>query len=257
MIDSHAHLAMFPAAERHEVLARARAAGVGAVLAPATGPEDLDEVLRLVEEIPGTVFGALGFHPHEARHLDQGWKRRLEAGLEREGIVAIGEIGLDYHYDHSPREDQRAALAWQLGLARERTLPVVLHQREAWQDFLADLDAGGGVRGVAHSFTESADGTAAVIARGLFVGISGMITFPRADNVRDAALATPEDMLLVETDSPYLAPVPWRGRRNEPAFVRFVAEAAARVRGVELATIERATDAAFAALFLAARVSSG
>jgi TatD DNase family protein len=249
MIDSHAHLAMFPAAERSEVLARAHAAGVHTVLAPATGPEDFDEVLRLVEESPGVV-GALGFHPHEARHLDEGWKRRLETDLERPGIVAVGEIGLDYHYDHSARADQRAALTWQLALARERSLPVVLHQREAWPDFVAALDAAAGVRGVAHSFTEGAEGVAAMVRRGLCVGISGMVTFARADNVRAAAAAAPQSSLLMETDSPFLAPVPWRGRRNEPAYVRHVADAVARVRVVEPAVIEQATDTTFAALFL-------
>ncbi len=250
MIDSHAHLAMFPEDERSAALERAAEAGVDVVLVPATGREDLDLVAELAGTHEGRIFGAIGFHPHEAASCDAAARRRVERLLETSGVVAVGEIGLDYHYEHSPREDQRKALAWHLGLARERRLPVVLHHREAWPDFLAALDAAPGVRGVAHSFTEGGAGVADMTARGLFVGISGMVTFPRAENVRDAAKAVPAGRLLVETDSPYLAPVPHRGKRNEPAYVRVVAAAVARVRGVESAIIEAETDAAFRELFL-------
>jgi TatD DNase family protein len=250
VIDSHAHLAMFDEAERDDVLARAAAAGVRAVLVPATGPGDLDEVAALGERWPGRVVTAVGIHPHEARLLDDEAKRRLARAIGRAGVVAIGEIGLDYHYDHSPREDQARAFAWQLGLARERGLPVVLHHREAWDDFLRLLDGCGGVRGVAHSFTEGEAGARLVVARGLYVGISGMVTFPKGDNVRAAARAVPADRLLVETDSPYLAPVPHRGRRNEPAWVSLVAAAVAQARGVAPEQIERESDEAFADLFL-------
>jgi TatD DNase family protein len=249
VIDSHAHLSMFAPEERAAVLARAAAAGVRRVLAPATGPEDLDAVAGLACEHPGTVVVALGVHPHEARLLDDATKARLQRLLAGPGVVAVGEIGLDYHYDLSPREDQRRALAWQLGLARSLGLPVVLHHREAWDDFLAALDAVPGVRGVAHSFTEGAAGAAEMVRRGLHVGISGMVTFPRGDNIREAARAVPADRLLVETDSPYLAPVPHRGRRNEPAFVPLVAARVAALRAVEAAAVEASADAAFAALF--------
>jgi TatD DNase family protein len=253
VIDSHAHLAMFPEPERDAALERAAEAGVQVVLVPATGREDLDVVAELAGLHEGRVFAAVGFHPHEATKCDAAWKRRVERLLEAPGVVAVGEIGLDYHYDFSPREDQLQVLAWQLGLAAERGLPVVLHHREAWQDFLAAIDGVPGVRGVAHSFTEGEAGVAEVARRGLFVGISGMVTFPRGDNVREAAAAVPAGRLLVETDSPYLAPVPHRGKRNEPAYVRLVAAEVARVRKVELAALEAETDAAFRALFLAAR----
>jgi TatD DNase family protein len=241
---------MFADEERGEVLARAAEAGVRLVLVPATGPGDLEPVAELPAQHPERVVAAVGVHPHEASALDDGCKRRLERALGRPGVVAVGEIGLDYHYDHSPREDQRGALAWQLALARERGLPVVLHQREAWEDFLAALDLVRGVSGVAHSFTAGAEGARAMVDRGLHVGISGMVTFPRGDNVRAAAAAVPAERLLVETDSPYLAPVPHRGTRNEPANVTLVAEAVARVRAVSLADLERSTDEAFARLFL-------
>ena len=250
MIDSHAHLAMFDRAERRGVLGRAADAGVTRVLAPATGPQDLDEVLGLVDQWSEQVVVAIGFHPHAASALDATWKRRLEVALDREGVAAVGEIGLDYHYLNSPAEDQRRAFTWQLALARERGIPVVLHLREAWEDFLAALDAVPGVPGVAHSFTEGAVGAEEMARRGLHLGISGMVTFPRAENIREAAKAVPAGRLLAETDSPYLAPVPHRGSRNEPRHVRLVAEAIAAVRGVEFEQLERETDAAFAALFL-------
>jgi TatD DNase family protein len=249
VIDSHAHLAMFDEGERDEVLARAVAAGVRTVLVPATGPGDLDEVAGLGERWPGRVVTAVGIHPHEARLLDDEAKRRLARAIGRAGVVAVGEIGLDYHYDHSPREDQARAFAWQLGLARESGLPVVLHHREAWDDFLRLLDEAGPVPGVAHSFTGGEEGAREVLARGLHVGISGMVTFPKGENIRAAARAVPAGRLLVETDSPYLAPVPHRGRRNEPAWVTLVAAAVAHARGVAPEKLERETDAAFEALF--------
>ena len=250
MIDSHAHLTMFAPEERRAVLERAAEAGVRTVLVPATGREDLDAVAEMAGLGEGRTPGAVGFHPHEASNCDAAWKRRVEALADSPGVVAIGEVGLDYHYDLSPREDQRRVLAWHLGLARERGLPVILHHREAWQDFLAALDAVPGVRGVAHSFTEGADGVAEMTRRGLFVGISGMVTFPKGENIRAAARAVPAGRLLVETDSPYLAPVPHRGKRNEPAFVRLVLETVAGVREVDAADLERETDAAFNQLFL-------
>ena len=251
MIDSHAHLAMLPQEQRGAVLERAREAGVRTVLVPATGRDDLDAVAELAGSDERRTPGAVGFHPHEASACDAAWKARVERLLSSPGIVAVGEIGLDYHYDLSPREDQRRVFAWHLGLARERRLPVVLHHREAWDDFLAALDAVPGVRGVAHSFTESAAGVAEVTRRGLFVGISGMVTFPKGDNIRAAARAVPAGRLLLETDTPYLAPVPHRGKPNEPAFVRLVLAEVARVRGVDPAELERQTDAAFEELFLA------
>lgn len=250
MIDSHAHLTMIDPGELPAVLARASAAGITDVLVPATSPEDLEPVAELRVGSPVGLHKALGIHPHEARHLDDALKARLERHLGGADVVAVGEIGLDYHYDLSPREDQRAAFCWQLDLARERGLPVVLHHREAWEDFLAILDEHPGLPGVAHSFTEGAAGAAEMMARGLLIGISGMVTFPRGDNIRDAARAALPGRLLVETDAPYLAPVPHRGTRNEPAFVRHVAEAVAKVRGVPLPDLERDTDAAFRTLFL-------
>lgn len=240
---------MLPESEWAAVLERAAVVGVRRVLLPATGPGDLGAVLRCVASFPHRLVAAVGCHPHDARLLDDATKHRLEQAVGHEGVVAVGEIGLDYHYDLSPREDQRRALAWQLDLARAAGLPVVLHHREAWEDFLADLDACPGLPGVAHSFTQGAAGATEMIARGLCVGISGMVTFPGAENVREAARSMPTGQLLVETDSPYLAPVPYRGRPNEPAWVRHVAERVAAVRGVTVEQLETETDAAFARVF--------
>ncbi len=249
MIDSHAHVAMFDPHEVAHVLDRAATAGVRRILAPATGPEDLERTLALAEEWAARVVVALGCHPHRASALDGSLKRRLEGLLARPGVVAVGEIGLDYHYDHSPREDQRRALAWQLALAREVGLPVVLHEREAWADLLAALDACEGVGGVAHCFTEGGAAALEMVQRGLAVGVTGMVTFPSAEAVRDVVRAVPLDSLLLETDSPYLAPVPYRGRRNEPALLPLVAEAVAAVAGKLVAEIEAATDAVFVRIF--------
>jgi len=249
MIDSHAHLSMFPPGERAGILKRAREAGVTTVLVPATGREDLEVVAALPQEHEEVVV-AVGFHPHQASELDAISKRQLERALARPGVVAVGEIGLDFHYMYSPLEDQLAAFAWQLGLARERGLPVVLHHREAWEEFLRVLDRAAPVRGVAHSFTEGAEGVGEMVARGLVVGISGMVTFPRADNVRAAACAIPSGFLLVETDAPFLSPAPHRGKPNEPARVRLVAQEVARLRGQAPEELERETDATFAALFV-------
>ncbi len=252
MIDSHAHLSLFAPGERSGILKRARDAGVTAVLAPSTGRDDL-EVVAALPQTHGGVVVALGIHPHQASELDATSKRLLEHALSQPGVVAIGEIGLDFHYMHSPVEDQLAAFAWQLGLARERGLPVVLHHRDAWEEFLRVLDRATPVQGVAHSFTEGAEGVREVVSRGLAVGISGMVTFPRAKNVHAAAIAAPAGSLLVETDSPFLSPVPHRGRTNEPARVRLVAQEVARLRGQSIEELEAATDAVFADLFAAPR----
>ncbi len=249
MIDSHAHLAMFPDQEVEGVMRRAEEAGVERILAPATGPGDLERTLSVRDRWPERVVAAVGCHPHEARALDAALKRRLEGLVGREGIVAIGEIGLDYHYEIAPREDQRRALEWQLALAEETGLPVVLHEREAWPDFLAALAAHEGLQGVAHCFTAGVEAAREVAARGFAVGVSGMVTFPKAEAVGAVAAALPLHQLLLETDSPYLAPVPRRGQRNEPAFVRLVAEAVARRRGASLAEVAAETSRTFSRLF--------
>ena len=222
-IDSHAHLTMFEPDEIPEILERAEKRGVGGVLTPATGRDDLDLTVALAGEYPGKVVAAAGVHPHEADSLDAVLKRDVERACSSTGVVAVGEIGLDYHYLNSPREDQLAAFAWQLDLAAELDLPVVVHNRESWSDLEGLLSQRQGrVRGVCHSFAEGPDEALRVLKMGLFLGISGMVTFKRADNIREMVAVLDPEKVLVETDSPFLAPAPHRGHRNEPSFVPLV-----------------------------------
>ena len=224
-IDSHAHLSMFEKEEMSAVLERAAKRGVGGVLTPATGRDDLEASLALAEEWPGRVVAAAGVHPHEADSLDASLKRKIEQGCTQPGVIAVGEIGLDYHYLNSPREDQLAAFAWQLDLAIERDLPVVVHNRESWSDLESALgERVGRVRGVCHSFAEGPGEARRVLEMGLYVGISGMVTFKTADNIREMVAVLEPNRVLVETDSPFLAPVPHRGQRNEPSYVPLVGE---------------------------------
>jgi len=234
-IDSHAHLNLYEDGEVDGILSRAAEAGVSRIIVPSTGPDDFERTLHLGRQYPDRVHTALGVHPHEASSFDAETGRRLEKGLEELGVVAVGEIGLDYHYMNSPREDQIAVLERQLDLAMERNLPVILHNRESWEDMEEMLKRREGrLRGVCHSFTESPDRVGFVEAMGLYVGVSGMVTFKQAENIREMAAAISPERLLVETDSPFLAPVPHRGRKNEPALVRLVGERLAGVMGMDV-----------------------
>ncbi len=249
-VDSHAHLTMFAPEETGEVLARACAAGVRGVLVPATNGDDLERAASLAVDHPGAVVAAAGVHPHDAASLDDGLKRRVEEALADPGAVAVGEIGLDYHYMSSPREDQLRALAWQLDLAIAADRPVVLHNRESWDDLEAALvERAGRLRGVCHSFAEGAEAAVRVVELGLFVGFSGMVTFKNAATIREAAAAVPPSRILVETDAPYLAPVPHRGRRNEPAFVIHTAAVIAGLHDLEACDLAEATSGNFRRLF--------
>ena len=239
-IDSHAHLNLFEEDEVAAVLDRASEAGVEQVVVPSTGPQDFEKTLKIRREYPERVHVALGVHPHEASSMGDETGRLLEKGLESEGVVALGEIGLDYHYMHSPREEQMAAFRRQLDMAIERNLPVIIHNRESWEDLEIILkEREGRLRGVCHSFTEAPERVAVVEAMGLCVGVSGMVSFKQAENIREMAAAISRNRILVETDSPFLAPVPHRGKRNEPAFVRCVGEKMAEVLGLEVDEMAR------------------
>jgi TatD DNase family protein len=249
-IDSHAHLTMFEPDEVQDVLERAVESGVGGVLVPATNSEDLERTADLAAASPGRLVGAAGVHPHDASSLDGVLKRRVEEALSRDVIVAVGELGLDYHYMNSPREDQLRALEWQLDLALEFDLPVVIHNRDSWIDLERLLAARAGrLRGVCHSFTEGPEEALRVVALGLLVGISGMVTFKKADNIRRMVAALGPDDVMVETDSPFLAPMPHRGRRNEPAYVVHVGRRLAEEWEAEPSVLAAATTANFRRLF--------
>jgi TatD DNase family protein len=235
-IDNHCHLDPGTAAE---TLADARAAGVRAVIDVGT------DVVRSLQAVATAtahdgVWATAGVHPHDA----SGGLHGIAELLEHPKVVAVGEAGLDYHYDHSPRPVQRDVFAAQIALANERAMPLVIHTREAWDDTFAALDAEGvPERLVFHCFTGGPDEAAACLERGAFVSFSGIVTFKNADDVRAAARLVPFERMLVETDAPYLAPVPHRGRPNRPAFVPLVGAAIAALKGVDLEAVASRTTA--------------
>lgn len=239
-------------ADRAEAVRRAFAAGVVAILCPAdlTRTASLAAIAALAEEFP-TVMAAAGVHAHQAKDFSADHVRELKALAARRAIRAVGEIGLDYHYDLSPPEIQREVLRRQLGLATEASLPVILHSRLAGPDIVAAIDGerfrGGGIL---HCFTEDWATGQAMIDRGFFISFSGILTFPKAGALREVAARVPLDRLLVETDSPFLAPVPYRGsgRRCEPAYVVETARVLAGIRGLSLEDLAEATTRNFANL---------
>jgi len=253
LVDSHAHLDMpeFDA-DRAETVRRAFAAGIIAVLCPAdlTRAASLPAIAALAEEFP-TVLAAAGVHAHQAKDLSAGHLDEIERLAARGAIRAVGEIGLDYHYDFSPAGAQREALRAQLAVAAKTGLPVIIHSRLAGADIIAAID---GERfengGILHCFTEDWETARALIGRGFYVSFSGILTFPGAGALREVAAQIPLDRLLVETDSPYLAPVPYRGpgRRNEPAFVVETARVLAALRGLSFEALAEVTTRNFAAL---------
>ncbi|HEV2860125.1 MAG TPA: TatD family hydrolase [Pyrinomonadaceae bacterium] len=254
-VDSHAHIdgEEFDA-DRDEVVGRARAAGVRAMLNVGTGDPhsgNLERAVRVAESYEG-VYAAVGVHPHDAKLYDDEAERRLLHLTQPGGrVVAWGEIGLDYHYDHSPRDVQREVFARQLRLAREAGLPVVIHSREADEETVEILrrELGTSGRGVLHCFGGGPRMAEAALELGFYISFAGNVTFKKADALREVALTVPADRLLVETDCPYMAPVPLRGRRNEPAFVVETARLLASLRGVEAEELGRTTSENFCRLF--------
>ncbi|GMU65804.1 MAG: TatD family hydrolase [Acidobacteriota bacterium] len=248
LIDSHCHLQHFELPERREVVARARERGVGGFLVPAVRLSEADDLLSFCESEPD-VWCALGVHPHDASSWEAGDDRRLRELLSHPKAVAVGECGLDFFYDHAPRDVQERVFRVQIELALELDLPVVVHNRDSNEKMLEVLGdpTYRGLRADLHSFAGGLD--MARRALGLEVdcwfGVSGMVTFPKADNVREVLPLIPVDRLLVETDTPYLAPVPYRGQRNEPAYVVEVAERVAGELGTSLQEIGRSSSSSF------------
>jgi TatD DNase family protein len=252
LVDSHCHIDMpqFDP-DRDAVVARAREAGLVEMLVVGGVDEEGGHrrALQVAESygLPATA----GVHPHEARLADEAAYDELR-GLAREGrLVAIGEIGLDFHYDHSPRPAQREAFRRQVRLAREVGLPVVVHTREADEETASVLEEEGAAEagGVIHCFTGGPELARRALALGFFISFSGIVTFPRAEVIQQVARDVPEDRLLVETDAPFLAPPPHRGRRNEPAFVVEVARRLAELRGTTVEAVGAAALRNHAHLF--------
>ncbi len=237
------------AAGRDARLLRARRPLSTGFVVPATDVKNAPDAIAVAGE-HDDVWCAVGFHPHEAKYCDDAAFAEVSRLARQERVVAIGECGLDYHYDHSPRDVQREVFARHLALARETQKPVIIHNRESTDDLLEMLSrAGEGVRCILHSFTESADVAKKLVDRGAFISFSGIATFRTAQSIRDAAAIVPHDRALIETDTPYLAPVPYRGRENEPAFVVKIAEVLAGVWQVPIERVAEQTTANFESVF--------
>ena len=255
LVDSHAHLeADAFEADRQAVIDRAAEAGVEAIVTCGADLSSSEAAVALAES-QAIVWAAVGVHPHEARRawvsgadessgcIDEAVIASIAALARHSRVVAIGEIGLDYYYDLSPRPVQQAVLERQLALAAEQGLPVILHSRESDDDLRAIVDAAGPISGVWHCFLASGEMAAWALARGLYIGVAGPVTFRRADDLRQVLRGVPLDRLLTETDSPYLAPHPRRGRRNEPAYVAYVVEGLAHALEIAPEKVARQTRA--------------
>jgi len=250
LVDSHCHLDDDQFADdRVAAIERARAAGVERMVAIGTGggPPDLEAGLRLARQY-SFIYATVGVHPHDAaKATPETFARLAELAPE---AVAIGEIGLDYHYDFSPRDVQRRVFVEQLALAARSRKPVVIHTREAWDDTLAVIrEHGLPFGGIMHCFTGGPTEARQALELGFHLSFGGIVTFPKADAVREAAALTPEDRLLIETDAPYLAPVPHRGKRNEPAFIVETVRRLAEARAVAPEHIAAVTTGNFERLF--------
>jgi len=265
-IDSHAHLeGKRYDADRDDVLKRAKAAGVGAYLAVGNGdgPDTADCGIRLSEKYSGKpeypeIWASVGIHPHEASLANDAAYAKLEAWAQHPRVVAWGEIGLDYYYDHSPRDVQRQVFIRQMELAHATKLPIIIHCRpsdnseNAWDDCLRLIREHWdptGLGGILHCFTGSVEHARRGLDLGFMISFAGNITFPKAQNIRDAAKIVPPDRMLIETDSPYLAPIPHRGQRNEPMFVIEIARKTGELRGITAEAIGEQTAENFRRFF--------
>lgn len=257
LIDSHCHLddPQFDQ-DREAVIQRALDAGVERMMTigSSAGPSDLEPPIRLADS-HREVYAAVGVHPHDASKATDESFRRLEELLHHPKVLALGEIGLDYYYDFSPRERQKAVFTEQLRIATDARKPVVIHTRDAWDDtfdLLVRHWESTGLGGIMHCFSSGPEHAARSVAMGMHISFSGIVTFQNARTVQRAARDTPFDRLLVETDAPYLAPVPNRGKRNEPAHVVHVARRLAEIRAVSEEQIAEITSANFRRLCLPA-----
>jgi TatD DNase family protein len=236
LVDSHCHLdsEQFDP-DRDAVIERALAAGVTQMVAIGTGngPPDLEAGIRLADRF-SALLATVGVHPHDAaKATDETWQR-LSALLAHPKVVAVGEMGLDYHYDFSPRDVQRAVFVEQMRIAHDAHKPIVIHTREAWDDTITLLEqhwAPAGLGGIMHCFSGGPREAEQALALGFYLSFGGIVTFPKALDLQQAARVAPADRILIETDAPYLAPVPRRGKRNEPAFVVETARKLAELRG--------------------------
>ena len=259
-VDSHCHLDGPPFdSDREQVIARARDAGVANILAVGTGdgPGTLDCAVKIAEQ-HDFVYATVGIHPHEAKLATDADFVQLEQLARNPKVIAWGEIGLDYYYDHSPREIQKNVFIRQMELARAAKLPIVIHCRpsdnsdNAWEDCLALIEQHwkpSGLGGVLHCFTSTWPHAKRALDMGFIISFAGNVTFPKAQQIRDSAVQVPLDRMFIETDSPFLAPVPFRGKRNEPAYVKEVARQIGELRGLSTDEIGSQTTQNFYRFF--------
>jgi TatD DNase family protein len=255
-VDSHAHLdgKQFDS-DRDAVITRAREAGVQTMVAIGNGdgPPHLDAGVKLADKYP-FMYATVGIHPHEASLADQGAYDEMARLARHPKVIAWGEIGLDYYYDHSPRDVQQQAFSRQMELAASAKLPIVIHCRpsdnsdNAWEDCLRLIQeqwAPHGIGGILHCFTGNWPQAKRALDMGFLISFAGNVTFPKAQQIRDAALEVPLDRMLIETDCPYLAPIPHRGKRNEPAFVKEAARKIGELRNLSMDEIGEQTSRNF------------
>lgn len=258
LVDSHCHLDMLPSwvegegvdADREidQIVQRAHEAGVAWMLNPGVTWTDAARVLEVAGRYPD-VYASVGIHPHEADSWDDGAMERLRELARSPKVVAIGECGLDYYYEHGSRPAQQRAFREQIRLAKELSLPLIVHTRDAEADTLDLLRTEGAQKGVLHCFTGSTDLARAALDLGFYISFSGVVTFKKSDDLRATAREVPLSRILIETDAPYLAPPPHRGKRNEPAYVVRIAEQMAEVHGVPVDEIARISTENAEALF--------
>jgi TatD DNase family protein len=265
-VDSHAHLdgKQFDT-DREQVIARAREAGVTTMVAIGNGdgPPELDAGIKLAEQHP-FMYATIGIHPHEARLASDHAYAEMERLARHPKVIGWGEIGLDYFYDHSPRDTQQQVFIRQMELAGAANLPIVIHCRpsdnsdNAWQDCLRLIEeewAPKGIGGVLHCFTGTWPHAKRALDIGFMISFAGNVTFPKAQQIRDAANEVPLDRMFIETDCPYLAPVPHRGKRNEPAFVRETARKIGELRGLSMEEVGERTSSNFYNFFKTVEIS--
>ena len=254
LVDSHAHLDVSDFdADRDAMLARAQSAGVAAILAIGNGPEleKLGSAVAYAEQ-HDWIYAAAGIHPHEARHATEAHFEELDRLVRHPRVIAWGEIGLDYHYDHSPRDVQVRVFRHQLEQARSAQIPIVIHCREAWTDCLKILEEdwrSSELGGIFHCFTGTMEEARQGLDMGFLISFAGNVTYPKSQNLRDVAREIPLERLLVETDSPFLAPSLYRGKRNEPAYVAEVARSIANVRNLAAEEVARSAAENFRRFF--------
>lgn len=254
-VDSHCHIDGEQFEEdRDAVVQRAREAGVAAILCVGTGDPHTGEVAKAVavaEQYEG-IYAAVGVHPHDAKLYDDAAEQKLTELTQSEKVIAWGEIGLDFYYDHSPRDVQREVCVRQIRKARELGLPIIIHSRDADDDtvkILRDECSWDGFRGIMHCFGGTPEMAEALIPLGFLISFAGNVTFKKAENLRDAARVVPLDRLLIETDCPFLTPVPFRGKRNEPSYVVHTAKFLADLYGVGTETLAERTTRNFLEFF--------